>query len=415
MTDRNDGPTPPESPEGHGAPPPGTEASEGASTGPSSPGPGQDHPYPAPGQPYPGQPYPGQPFAPGQPQQPDAAHQPDGAYQPGQPFPAGQPYQPYQPGQPYPPQPQPPAGATDSVSVGALITGVLGGGVIALVLGILGLRRTANGARRGRGMAIAGTVLGGVGILVWLLVVVLIATAGSRSSNDRYTNAWTSTAQENVDTYADGCRDGDMSDCDSLWIWADPDSEEEALAESCNGLGSREEYGSCYSLGRELETATAYGDDATLDGLYDSCQGGDMAACDDLYYQAPPSTGTSEYREFGSTCGGTASADDGSGWCEYEATYGEPEDAAVPDEDMTLEQAQARMELLQTLIDTVAPPEASQNYGDNYLLDSMWDACTAGNDNQCAMLYLTSSEGSTYRAHAQSCGGRGAQPGVCGP
>ncbi|MFB9953655.1 DUF4190 domain-containing protein [Cellulomonas denverensis] len=301
------------------------------------------------------------------------------------------------------------------MSIGALVTGVLGGGVIALVLGILGLRRTANGARRGRGLAIAGTVLGGVGILVWLLVVVLVATAGSRNANDRYVDAWTASNQETIDTYADGCRDGDMSDCDSLWIWAEPDSEEEALAESCNGLGDREEYGSCYSLGRELETATAYGDDAELDGLYDSCRGGDMAACDDLYFQAPYSSGTSEYREFGSTCGGTADADDGSGWCEYQATYGEPEDAAVPEEEMTLEQAQARLDLMQVLIDAVASPEASQNYGDNYLLDSMWDQCAAGDDNQCALLYLTSPEGSTYRAHAQSCGGRGAQPLVCGP
>lgn len=46
--------------------------------------------------------------------------------------------------------------------------------------------------------------------------------------------------------------------------------------------------------------ATTYGDDATLDRLWDSCEAGDGQACDDLYLQAPSG---SEYEQFGDTCG----------------------------------------------------------------------------------------------------------------
>ena len=44
----------------------------------------------------------------------------------------------------------------------------------------------------------------------------------------------------------------------------------------------------------------AYGDDPELDALYDSCAGGDGAACDDLYLN---SAAGSEYEQFAGTCG----------------------------------------------------------------------------------------------------------------
>ncbi|MBY5161989.1 hypothetical protein [Salsipaludibacter albus] len=51
----------------------------------------------------------------------------------------------------------------------------------------------------------------------------------------------------------------------------------------------------------EFDGSASYGDDPVLDGLWDDCEGGDMGACDDLYFQAPFG---SEYEEFGDTCGG---------------------------------------------------------------------------------------------------------------
>ncbi|WP_282944921.1 DUF4190 domain-containing protein [Cellulomonas endometrii] len=53
------------------------------------------------------------------------------------------------------------------MSVAALVTGVLGLGPVAVVLGLVGVRRTRAGALRGRGLAVAGLVLGGLGTLAW--------------------------------------------------------------------------------------------------------------------------------------------------------------------------------------------------------------------------------------------------------
>lgn len=44
----------------------------------------------------------------------------------------------------------------------------------------------------------------------------------------------------------------------------------------------------------------AYGDDAQLDRLWDSCAAGDALACDDLYLESPVG---SEYEAYGDTCG----------------------------------------------------------------------------------------------------------------
>jgi hypothetical protein len=44
-----------------------------------------------------------------------------------------------------------------------------------------------------------------------------------------------------------------------------------------------------------------YGDDPELDALFDACDAGDGAACDELYWS---SAANSEYETFGGTCGG---------------------------------------------------------------------------------------------------------------
>jgi len=67
--------------------------------------------------------------------------------------------------------------------------------------------------------------------------------------------------------------------------------------------------------------AQTYGDHPLLDGLWDGCADGDMAACDELWWMSPADT---VYEEFGDTCG--RRTDDGS-WC-APADGGEP---PVPD------------------------------------------------------------------------------------
>ena len=145
--------------------------------GPYAPYPGQPGTYP-PGQPPPYPPPPPPPTY-GQPPAPPSAE----PYPPGPGYGAGQAYP---PGQGYPgaayAQPGYSAGyaaprrPTDGVSIAAFVTGLLTLWPVAIVLAIIGIRRTrADAPVRGRGFAIAGLVLGivwGVVSLVFLAAVI---------------------------------------------------------------------------------------------------------------------------------------------------------------------------------------------------------------------------------------------------
>ena len=125
-------------------------------------------------------------------------HGPDGAggerpvvpgAAPGQPTPHGPPVPPPY-GQPVAPVPppygQPGASAarptTDGVAIAALVTGILGMGVVPLILGIMGLKRTKANGTSGRGFSIAGIVLGALAIVAsivaGILLIVLAVNAG---------------------------------------------------------------------------------------------------------------------------------------------------------------------------------------------------------------------------------------------
>jgi hypothetical protein len=78
----------------------------------------------------------------------------------------------------YAPGWQPPRPRVEPLAVAALVTGLLGLGPVALVLGVVALVRLRRSDRRGRALAVAGTVLGVLGTLAWAaLVTVLVATA----------------------------------------------------------------------------------------------------------------------------------------------------------------------------------------------------------------------------------------------
>lgn len=86
----------------------------------------------------------------------------------------------------YAPGWQEPRPRTDGVAVAALVTGALGLGPVAVALGVVGLRRTrpagspGSVGTRGRGLAVAGTVLGVVGVLAWAaLVAVAVGTSSA--------------------------------------------------------------------------------------------------------------------------------------------------------------------------------------------------------------------------------------------
>jgi hypothetical protein len=113
-----------------------------------------------------------------------------------------------------------------------------------------------------------------------------------------------------------------------------------------------------------------YGDDSTLDALWDACGGGDGAACDELYWISPVD---SEYEEYGNTCGNRKK--DGVFSCE--AVIGGGEVASAGD---------------------------AMFYGDDVYLDNLWDACADGDGLACDDLYIESPFDSEYESFGDTCG-----------
>jgi hypothetical protein len=165
-----------------GQPGPFTQATTYPAPGQSPHGqipPGQYPPGPYPPGPYPPGPYPPGPYPPGQ-------------YPPGQ-YPTAQ----YPPGQPgYHPQFHAPVLARNNpFAIAALVCGivqfVLGLAIVgnivcaipAIVFGSIALHQIRTRGERGRGMAIAGLVLGILGVLYFALVIVGIILGANASSS----------------------------------------------------------------------------------------------------------------------------------------------------------------------------------------------------------------------------------------
>ncbi|WP_282944283.1 DUF4190 domain-containing protein [Cellulomonas endometrii] len=258
---------------------------------------------------------------------------------------------PYAPGQ-YPGPPQ--GSSTDGVSIAALVTGIFGLGVIPIVLGVIGLRRTKQKGTQGKGLAIAGIVLGSLAILASIAIGVAIFL-GITAHNER------------MDDLRSDCESGEMAACDDLYQESTPGSDDEDFGWTC---GDRTDGGAgCTAID---PTRFTYGDDEALDALWDACESGDAAACDELYSSAPSG---SDYEEFGATCGGLT---DGTEFCDTA-------EEAVPEEETT---------------------SGAQTYGDDPALDALWDACEAGSGTACDDLYWQSESGSAYEEFGTTCGNR---------
>lgn len=254
-------------------------------------------------------PPPGQPVPP--PPQP-------GYQQPGPPPPSG-PQQPYGGQQPYG-APQEPG--TDGVSVAALITGILFMGLIPLILGIIGMKRTKDNGTNGRGFAIAGVILGALSLVLGI-VLAIAAIAGALAFGEAiedledtefnttvFTDAETYGDDPELDALWDACAAGDEVACDDLY-WASPiGSEYEEFGQTCAYMGCSGD-----TVDTDVDNglggdAFTYGDDPELDALWDSCAAGNDLDCDTLYSISPFG---SEYEEFGDTCGGRGREDL---WCD---------------------------------------------------------------------------------------------------
>ncbi|GAA3807571.1 DUF4190 domain-containing protein [Nocardioides panacisoli] len=87
----------------------------------------------------------------------------------------GPPGPPYGGGAPQPAYGAPQPAKTDGVSIAALVSSLVCCAPVAVVLGFMGLSRTKNGQRKGRGLAITGLVLGILGVIVWVLAAIGVA------------------------------------------------------------------------------------------------------------------------------------------------------------------------------------------------------------------------------------------------
>ncbi|GAA5112819.1 DUF4190 domain-containing protein [Haloechinothrix salitolerans] len=91
-----------------------------------------------------------------------------------------QPYQP--PQQPYPYYPPPPPPRTDGFAVASLVLGILWiwwlGSILAVIFGHVALSRADNEGYAGRGLAVAGLVLGYIGVGTLVLLFLPFAIVG---------------------------------------------------------------------------------------------------------------------------------------------------------------------------------------------------------------------------------------------
>lgn len=100
-----------------------------------------------------------------------------------------------------------------------------------------------------------------------------------------------------LDVLYDHCREGNAAACKALLDAAPPGSS--YLDVQFAGLDGG--VGAVVAIAAPAIEAQLYGDDATLDGLWDACAAAGFDACDQLYLAAPSG---SAYEAFGAECGG---------------------------------------------------------------------------------------------------------------
>ncbi|MBN1630434.1 MAG: hypothetical protein JW990_11765 [Thermoleophilia bacterium] len=127
-------------------------------------------------------------------------------------------------------------------------------------------------------------------VIITALITFLIATvAFARADASDYRSA--------IRHLHDQCGSGDLEACDYLYVASLPGSPEQQFGDTC---GQRTEGGTWCAGDPAREVLGTYGDDASLDALWNQCANGDMASCDELAGSAPAG---SRYEQFGNTCG----------------------------------------------------------------------------------------------------------------
>lgn len=169
-----------------------------------------------------------------------------------------------------------------------------------------------------------------------------------------------------LDDLYDQCGQGNLDSCDELYLLSPYGSDYEEFASTCGGT-SEPSYGVC-SWNAEWDPEVAPEEPAApdLSAEREACLAGDNAACDDLWFRAPPG---SEDEEIASTCGGRS-----------EPTYG----------------TCAFQESLPSVTEEVAEPDLAE----------LRDGCAAGDGDACNTLYWEAEPVSEDETFASTCGGR---------
>lgn len=124
--------------------------------------------------------------------------------------------------------------------------------------------------------------------------------------------------------------------------------------------------------------------DRDVEALVASCEDGDMADCDQLYWITPIG---SDAEMVAMTCGGTLPRESG-GTC-VARTDGTPTASTTP-----------------TTTTPVGGAGTEGSYGSDPVLDTLWDLCELGEPDACEDLYWESPIGSEYEHFAMTCGER---------
>ncbi len=190
---------------------------------------------------------------------------------------------------------------------------------------------------------IALIAVGGVVVLTGLTFLILFLVGAGPFAGDKVEDQIAAELVENPELKPlyEACATGDMAACDSLFIaapsgsaleifgndcggvprtgmWCDPafdpatgddDSDfdidelidEEDVDDRTDSTGSLSDLPADFDSFDQVQIAVELDENPDLTELYQACAAGDMAACDDLYFQSGIGT---ELEKFADTCGG---------------------------------------------------------------------------------------------------------------
>jgi len=134
-----------------------------------------------------------------------------------------------------------PTAAFDGFAIAALVLGILGGSILAIIFAIVSLNRIKKARTRGKGMAIAGLVLGILG-LIFTILIVIGAVFAARAQDAPTYNSYT---PSNSISYNDGWNaakeywntNDELAYCDTIYNdtdWIPYGDNESAVTDGCN-------------------------------------------------------------------------------------------------------------------------------------------------------------------------------------